>query len=81
MSYYDLKLLERPKGTTHAQIVTEEGKKGFTPIKEFEVFQGVTGNVTFLKEERGGKSYKELGTMYFDGVWPIRKEEEEPIEN
>jgi|TARA_R100000908_G_C3643693_1_gene78712 hypothetical protein len=78
MSYYDLKLLERPKGTTHARIVTEQGKKGFTAIKDFEVFEGVEGNVTFLKEERGGK-YKELGQMYFDGVWPIR--EEELVEN
>ena len=80
MSYYtDLKLLERPKGTTHARIITDEGKKGFTPIREFEVFQGVEGNVTFLKEEKGGKSYKELGKMYFDGIWPIR--EEELVEN
>lgn len=78
MSYYDLKLLTRPKGTTHARIVTGNGKKAQCEIKDFEVFEGVEGNVTFLKEERGGK-YKELGTMYFDGVWPIR--EEELVEN
>ena len=78
MSYYDLKLLKRPKGTTHARILTDEGKKALTEIKDFEVFEGVPGNVTFLKELRGGK-FTELGDMYFDGVWPIR--EEELVEN
>ena len=74
MGYQDLKLLKRPKGTTHAKIVTDQGKKAKCPIKDFEVFEGVSGNVTFLKEQRNGK-YTELGEMYFDGVWPIRVEE------
>mgnify|MGYP003135755606 CR=1 FL=1 len=80
MSYYDLKLLKRPKGTTHARLVTDSGKKAQCEIKDFEVFEGVEGNVTFLKELRGGK-YKELGDMYFDGVWPIQVEEEETVVN
>jgi len=80
MGYQDLKLLKRPKGTTHARIVTDQGKKAKCPIKDFEVFEGVEGEVTFLKEERKGK-YKELGKMHFDGVWPIRVEEEEAVVN
>ena len=80
MSYYDLKLLKRPKGTTHARIVTDQGKKAQCEIKDFEVFEGVEGNVTFLKEQRNGK-YAELGDMYFDGVWPIRVDEEETVGN
>jgi len=56
-------------------MVTDEGKKAFTTIRDFDVFQGVSGKVTFLKEKRGGK-YEELGKMYFDGVWPIREKEE-----
>ena len=66
-----LNLLERPKGTTHAQITVEHGKKGFVAIKDFDCFQGVSGLVTFLRETR--KGYEELGTMDFDGVWPIEK--------
>jgi|TARA_R100000781_G_scaffold108807_1_gene73513 hypothetical protein len=73
--YYNLKRLQRPKGSTHARMVTDEGKKAFTTIRDFDVFQGVSGKVTFLKEKRGGK-YEELGKMYFDGVWPIREKEE-----
>jgi len=80
MGYQDLKLLKRPKGTTHARIVTDQGKKAKCPIKDFEVFEGVEGEVTFLKEDRKGK-YKELGKMQFDGVWPIRVEEEETVVN
>ena len=37
-------------------------------------FQGVSGKVTFLKETR--KGYVELGKMDFDGVWPIKDNEE-----
>ena len=33
----NLSLLERPKGTTHAQIKCERGKRGFVEIKDFEV--------------------------------------------
>ena len=73
--YHNLKKLERPKGTTDARLVTDEGKKGFTQIKDFDVFSGVSGNVTFLKEKRGG-TFEELGNMYFDGIWPIREKEE-----
>jgi hypothetical protein len=69
-----LNLLERPKGTTHAKIVTKEGKKAFTPIKQFDVFQGVSGKITFLKETR--KGYTELGQMDFDGIWPIKENKE-----
>jgi|TARA_R100000664_G_C2688288_1_gene93419 hypothetical protein len=83
MGYQDLKLLKRPKGTTHARIVTDQGKKAKCPIKDFEVFEGVEGEVTFLKEERKGsvRKYKELGKMHFDGVWPIRVDEEETVGN
>ena len=49
MGYQDLKLLKRPKGTTHAKIVTDQGKKAKCPIKDFEVFEGVEGEVRFLK--------------------------------
>ena len=42
-------------------------------IKDFDCFQGVSGVVTFLKETR--KGYEELGTMDFDGTWPIKEEE------
>jgi hypothetical protein len=69
----NLSLLERPKGTTHAQIKCGRGKKGFVEIKDFDCFQGVEGVVTFLKETR--KGYVELGKMDFDGVWPIKEEE------
>ena len=69
-----LNLHERPKGTTHAKIVTKEGKKAFTPIKQFDVFQGVSGKITFLKETR--KGYTELGQMDFDGIWPIKENKE-----
>ena len=58
MGYQDLKLLKRPKGTTHARIVTDQGKKAKCPIKDFEVFEGVEGEVTFLKEERKGSIKK-----------------------
>ena len=62
MGYQDLKLLKRPKGTTHARIVTDQGKKAQCEIKDFEVFEGVEGEVTFLKEERKGsiKKYKDF---------------------
>ena len=50
--YHNLKKLVRPKGTTHAKILCDDKKKGFTPIKDFDVFQGVSGTVTFLKEKR-----------------------------
>lgn len=68
----NLSLLERPRGTTHARIKCEQGKKGFVEIKDFDCFQGVSGVVTFLKETR--KGYEELGTMNFDGIWPIKEE-------
>jgi hypothetical protein len=68
-----LNCLERPKGTTHARIKCDRGKKGFVAIKDFDCFQGVSGVVTFLKETR--KGYEELGTMDFDGTWPIKEEE------
>ena len=71
----NLSLLERPKGTTHAQIKCERGKRGFVEIKDFDCFQGVSGLVTFLRETR--KGYEELGTMDFDGNWPIEKTVEE----
>mgnify|MGYP001239987371 CR=1 FL=1 len=73
--YHNMKALERPKGTTHAKIVTSGKKKARVAIKDFDTFEGVEGEVTFLKEKRGGK-YEELGKMYFDGVWPIKQEEE-----
>ena len=73
--YHNLKKLVRPKGTTHAKILCDDKKKGFTPIKDFDVFQGVSGTVTFLKEKRD-KTYVELGKMYFDGVWAIREKQE-----
>lgn len=65
-----LKLLERPKGTTHARISCDSKKAGLVAIKDFDCFQGVSGKVTFLKETR--KGYVELGKMDFDGVWPIK---------
>jgi|TARA_R100000084_G_C4517190_1_gene85179 hypothetical protein len=65
-----LNLLERPKGTTHARIKCDQGKAEVA-IKDFDCFQGVSGLVTFLRETR--KGYEELGTMDFDGVWPIEK--------
>jgi hypothetical protein len=68
-----LNSLKRPKGTTHAQIKCGRGKKGFVEIKDFDCFQGVSGLVTFFKETR--KGYEELGTMDFDGIWPIPEEE------
>jgi len=80
MGYYDLKALKRPKGTTHAKLVTEEGKKALVPIKDFGVLQGTCGDVTFLKQNRKGK-YEEMGKMYFDGVWPIKVEDEESVLN
>ena len=69
-----LKLLERPKGTTHAKISCERGKRGLVAIKDFDCFQGVSGKVTFLKETR--KGYTELGQMDFDGIWPIKENQE-----
>mgnify|MGYP003154121453 FL=1 len=68
----NLNLLERLRGTTHAKIKCEQGKRGFVEIKDFDCFQGVSGVVTFLKEAR--KGYEELGTMNFDGIWPIKEE-------
>ena len=41
-------------------------------LEDFDCFQGVSGVVTFLKETR--KGYEELGTMNFDGIWPIKEE-------
>jgi len=69
-----LSLLDRPKGTTHAKISCGQGKGGMVAIKDFDCFQGVSGKVTFLKETR--KGYVELGEMDFDGVWPIKNNEE-----
>ena len=66
-------LLSRPKGTTHARIKCGEGKAEVA-IKDFDCFQGVSGLVTFLRETR--KGYEELGTMDFDGVWPIKEQKE-----
>jgi len=68
----NLSLLKRPKGTTHAKINCDHGKKGLVAIKDFDCFAGVSGLVTFLKETR--KGYEELGTMNFDGIWPIKEE-------
>ena len=65
------------------KYLLDQGKKAKCPIKDFEVFEGVEGEVTFLKEERKGsiRKYKELGKMHFDGVWPIRVDEEETVGN
>ena len=73
-STQSLNSLKRPKGTTHALIrCATTRKRGFVAIKDFDCFQGVSGEVTFLKETR--KGYDELGQMDFDGTWPIKEEE------
>ena len=66
-----LSALEKPKGTTHAKIVCNDGRASMVAIKDFDCFQGVSGKVIFLKENRKGK-YTELGEMDFDGTWPIK---------
>jgi len=58
--------LEKPKGATHARLVTPEKKKAVAPVKDLDVFIGTAGVITWLKEMRGN-SYKELGTTPFDG--------------
>ena len=74
-STQSLNSLKRPKGTTHALIrCAATRKRGFVAIKDFDCFQGVSGEVTFLKETR--KGYDELGQMDFDGIWPIKENKE-----
>jgi|TARA_R100001443_G_scaffold36948_1_gene50745 hypothetical protein len=58
--------LEKPRGATHARIVTPEKKKSIASIKDIDVFVGTTGVITWLKETRGN-TFKELGSIAFDG--------------
>jgi hypothetical protein len=58
--------LDKPRGATHARLVTPEKKKAVASIKDLDVFVGTTGVITWLKETRGD-GYKELGKIPFDG--------------
>lgn len=58
--------LEKPKGATHAKLVTPNKKKALALVKDLDVFIGTEGVITWLKEMKGN-TFKELGTVQFDG--------------
>jgi hypothetical protein len=62
--------LKRPKGTTHAKILTTDRKKSIVDIKHMDCFRGVEGKVTYLKKQKD--KYVELGAFDFDGNWPLK---------
>ncbi len=64
-----------PRGATHIRIVTPEGKTAESDVKNIDwVFSypyKCPGKLIFLKKERS--SFKELGSIDFDGEWPPQK--------
>ena len=58
--------LVKPRGATHARIVTPDRKKATASVQDLDVFKGTAGTITWLKGSRGG-GYKELGDVQFDG--------------
>ena len=79
MGYQDLKLLKRPKGTTHARIVTDQGKKAKCPIKDFEVFEGVEGETSKGEKHAQARRQRQNDSLLDEetsirpgGYWYIR---------
>jgi len=58
--------LVKPRGATHARIVTPNRKKATASVQDLDVFKGTAGTITWLKIIRGGDC-KELGSIQFDG--------------
>jgi hypothetical protein len=60
--------LEKPKGATHARIVTSNKKKATVEVKELDCLLGVAGWITWLKVGPHGRT-QELGKTNYDGKW------------
>lgn len=58
--------LEKPRGATHARIITSNKKKAVVEVKELDCLSGVAGSITWLKVGPH-KCTKELGKTNFDG--------------
>ena len=59
--------LDKPRGATHARIVTPNKTKSLVNVKDLDCLQGVGGKIVWLKDTRDG--FKELGESEFDGEY------------
>lgn len=60
-------ILIRPSNATHALLTNQRGKSSLVPIKDLDVLEGSTGELTWLRFPTVKGPRELLGKIMFDG--------------